>query len=218
MDRKQYLEKYLTDHNDSGYEAIIKVYGSFDEFYKSGDFDFREIINEHFSLKKIETTSDINIVELLKHPLSTRIYIERLQKELETERMRLAGCGIAALSGEQALDCIPEYKSASMFDVIKLYRKNEYWKRKAEFLAGCVQHSVSDNIDYDISFDLYKEYEDRYVYDDPAPKLYKWLYKPNSAPDEPEQWKLYHMLLTEKEIQLTFDSLPNWSYKKFEDL
>ena len=43
---------------------------------------------------------------------------EKAEKELETERMRLAGCGIAALGYFNG--CVDEYKSASLSDVLAL--------------------------------------------------------------------------------------------------
>lgn len=48
--------------------------------------------------------------------------IERLRADLETERMRLAACGVAALantadSAARARDILPEYRSASLDDV-----------------------------------------------------------------------------------------------------
>ena len=44
-----------------------------------------------------------------------------LEKELETERMRLAGCGVAALG--YFTECADEYKSASLNDVLRLYQE-----------------------------------------------------------------------------------------------
>lgn len=47
----------------------------------------------------------------------------RLREELETERMRLAGCGVAALGYFDG--CCDEYKSASLNDVLKLRKEVE---------------------------------------------------------------------------------------------
>ena len=44
-----------------------------------------------------------------------------LEKELETERMRLAGCGVAAIG--YFTECADEYKSASLDDVLRLYQE-----------------------------------------------------------------------------------------------
>lgn len=47
--------------------------------------------------------------------------VERLGAELEIERMRLAACGTAALGYLKG--CSPEYDSASLQDVLRLYAK-----------------------------------------------------------------------------------------------
>lgn len=44
--------------------------------------------------------------------------IESLRQQLETERMRLAACGVAALGYFNG--CADEYKSASLEDVLRL--------------------------------------------------------------------------------------------------
>jgi hypothetical protein len=44
--------------------------------------------------------------------------IEKLEAELERERMRLAGCGVAALGYFEG--CRDDYKSASLDDVLRL--------------------------------------------------------------------------------------------------
>lgn len=46
----------------------------------------------------------------------------KLRDELETERMRLAGCGVAALGYFDG--CCDTYKSASLDDVLRLRDRN----------------------------------------------------------------------------------------------
>ena len=46
-------------------------------------------------------------------------HYDALAAELETERLRLAGCGVAALGYFKG--CAPEYDSASLQDVLKLH-------------------------------------------------------------------------------------------------
>ncbi len=48
--------------------------------------------------------------------------IAKLRDELETERMRLAGCGVAALGYFDG--CCDTYKSASLDDVLRLRDRN----------------------------------------------------------------------------------------------
>lgn len=45
-----------------------------------------------------------------------------LENELERERLRLAACGVAALGYFNG--CHPDYDSASLQDVLRLYNKN----------------------------------------------------------------------------------------------
>ena len=52
-----------------------------------------------------------------------QLYIDHLETELETERMRLAGCGVAALGYFDG--CKEEYRSASLDDTLRLYAKYE---------------------------------------------------------------------------------------------
>ena len=48
--------------------------------------------------------------------------IKELEAELETERMRLAGCGVAAIGYFDG--CKEEYRSASLDDTLRLYAKH----------------------------------------------------------------------------------------------
>ena len=65
--------------------------------------------------------------------------IERLRAELETERMRLAACGVVALSNTpesatQAREMLPEYQSASCDDVARMVDEN--MRLRAELAAA----------------------------------------------------------------------------------
>lgn len=83
-------------------------------------------------------TKDVNRNPDVVHPMSfdegvavTRQEflneVENLKGELERERMRLAGCGVAALGYFQ--NCAPEYDSASLQDTLRLYKKyDSYYK------------------------------------------------------------------------------------------
>lgn len=71
-------------------------------------FDLRE-----YRMKAYRETIAIQVAE-----------IERLQKELETERMRLTACGVVAMadtpeSAATARNMLPEYRSASCDDVAR---------------------------------------------------------------------------------------------------
>lgn len=57
-------------------------------------------------------------VKAMARALAAEAEVERLRAELETERQRLAACGVAALGWFK--DCLPEYESASLSDVLKL--------------------------------------------------------------------------------------------------
>lgn len=57
----------------------------------------------------------------MKRLLRMFAYVRRLEDELETERMRLAACGVAALGYFEG--CKPEYQSASLHEVLRLWKK-----------------------------------------------------------------------------------------------
>jgi hypothetical protein len=59
--------------------------------------------------------------------------IEALEADLETERLRLAACGIAALGYFDSCNCKDEYRSASLDDTLRLYDENK--KLRAELAA-----------------------------------------------------------------------------------
>jgi DNA repair exonuclease SbcCD ATPase subunit len=61
--------------------------------------------------------------------VSSRRYKEEitsLKEQLETERLRLAACGVAALGYFDG--CKDEYRSASLEDTLRLYAKNQELK------------------------------------------------------------------------------------------
>ena len=86
--------------------------------------------------------------------------IERLRAELETERMRLAACGVVALantpdSAAQAREMLPEYQSASCDDVARMVDENmrlraalesidAYWNRDQNetAMANACWHAI----------------------------------------------------------------------------
>lgn len=79
-------------------------------------------------------------------PLQTaRAEIDRLRNELEIERMRLAGCGAAALGYFDG--CKEEYRSASLDDVLRLKAKYDFAIAALEIIAGiapCPDNLMSD--------------------------------------------------------------------------
>lgn len=164
-----------------------------------------------------------NLELILSHPYASKLYIERLLNELETERMRLAGCGVAALAGEKALDCLDQYKSASMFDTVELYKKNLFWKQKAEMLATVVSNILNEIYNEtgstkELEFvhflpKLIREYEDTFIYKENTPKKYIWEYKPKSE----DKWHDYDESKTEFEMKLLFGTMQNWEYRKKEN-
>lgn len=75
--------------------------------------------------------------------------IEALEQELETERMRLAACGVAALGYFDG--CKDEYRSASLDDTLRLYAK-----------CGSLESEVKEQaLQYVSSFGQCKEHMER---------------------------------------------------------
>jgi hypothetical protein len=70
------------------------------------------------------------LAESCGHRMVAENRIRALEAEVETERMRLAGCGVAALGYFNG--CAPEYDSASLQDVLKLRKRvdSEFALRK----------------------------------------------------------------------------------------
>ena len=62
---------------------------------------------------------------------------EKAEKELETERMRLVGCSIAALGYFKG--CVDEYKSASLSDVLALKAKYDSAVSDYKELSQCFE-------------------------------------------------------------------------------
>lgn len=56
--------------------------------------------------------------------------IQRLLDELETERLKLAACGVAALGYFEG--CKDKYRSASLDDVLRLYDEKEHLRKELE--------------------------------------------------------------------------------------
>ena len=81
---------------------------------------------ETIDQKDIINIDDMSLEEMIKNGMAIKIFVHRLQDELERERMRLAGCSVAALGYFKG--CSPEYDSASLQDVLRLYEENEFWK------------------------------------------------------------------------------------------
>jgi hypothetical protein len=71
---------------------------------------------------------------------------ERLKENLETERLRLAACSVAALGYFD--ECKDEYKSASLSDVLALRTELEAAKADAAWLRELIKaHIKSSNND-----------------------------------------------------------------------
>lgn len=67
--------------------------------------------------------------------------MQDLKKELETERMRLAACGVVAMantseSAAKARSMAPEYNSASCQDVARMVDENIRLRKQLELLGG----------------------------------------------------------------------------------
>lgn len=62
-----------------------------------------------------------------------RTELVKAKAELETERLRLAACGTAALGYFE--DCKDEYRSASLGDILRLYEQNKRYRATLEKLA-----------------------------------------------------------------------------------
>lgn len=80
--------------------------------------------------------NETRIIELEAALAAKTAECERMRDELETERMRLAACGAAALGYFDG--CHDTYKSASLSDVLALYARAEKDKSAlAEKTAEC---------------------------------------------------------------------------------
>jgi hypothetical protein len=72
--------------------------------------------------------------------------IQRLKSELETERLRLAACGVAALGYFEG--CKDEYRSASLEDVLRLRDENkrlrdEIYKVRVEKANSIIEEMIA---------------------------------------------------------------------------
>ena len=101
--------------------------------------------------------------------------IERLTAELETERMRLAACGVVALanteqSAAKAREMLPEYRSASLTDVeravdreMKLRTERDEARAERDALRielDVCRSAIEDCYDIVETFDCYNDSDD----------------------------------------------------------
>ena len=87
--------------------------------------------------------------------LEQLVRVAELEKELETERMRLAACGVVAMadtpeSAERARAMHPDYRSASCDDVAR--RVDECIKLRAELIALKAQEPVAWEVTFKVPF------------------------------------------------------------------
>jgi len=76
-------------------------------------------------------------------------YITQLEQELETERMRLAACGAAALantpdSAAKVREMQDQYKSASLDDVIQIVDSEMALRKERDELKANIDHLLND--------------------------------------------------------------------------
>jgi hypothetical protein len=107
-------------------------------FEKSMDLELKHAqaietaVNElDYLLQVLERTPEHQSVEqeCSRGRKACDLIIDRLEKELERERRRLAACGTAALGYFDG--CKDEYKSASLDDVLRLREENEALMKRA---------------------------------------------------------------------------------------
>lgn len=86
------------------------------------------------------------VVELLDEKIEAAKEIEYLRQQLETERMRLAACGTAALGYFDG--CKDEYKSASLDDVLRLRQQLAECERERDELKTWLEDQVCEAKDF----------------------------------------------------------------------
>lgn len=69
--------------------------------------------------------------------------LQKLRDELERERMRLAGCGVAALGYFDG--CHPDYDSASLQDVLRLRARLDAFEKREPLVQQLL--AMVDKID-----------------------------------------------------------------------
>ena len=106
-------------------------------------------------MTKIETLLDCLPESPFKEQLNAevdtiRAEVERLKANLETERLRLAACGVAALGYFDG--CKDEYRSASLEDTLRLHEKVTELTRQRDEAIALLPRSVPNGF---ISFGKY---------------------------------------------------------------
>lgn len=75
----------------------------------------------------------VKCVALLENSNECIAENKKLSEQLETERMRLVACSVAALGC--FTDCVEEYKSVSLSDVLKLRALVEWHEKRSRHVA-----------------------------------------------------------------------------------
>lgn len=96
--------------------------------------------------------------------------------DLETERMRLAACGVIALantreSAAKARDMLPQYRSASSEDVARAVDSEMELRAEVERLRSEIEQHVAEAVakETERCAVAAREWEDNYVIEDSAP-------------------------------------------------
>ena len=81
--------------------------------------------------------SFVDVENLAKENAALKEQVAQLTSELETERMRLAACGVAALGYFNG--CKDEYRSASLDDTVSLYANQITEQAKGKVLTDAFE-------------------------------------------------------------------------------
>jgi hypothetical protein len=126
-------------------------YGSYGHELCDNDIEPRGSVLDRLQSEIVDSADDVqlDLMTVAQHQRITdalRGEVERLKDALETESMRLAACGVAALGYFDG--CAEAYESASLRDVLALRAQPAEQPSAAKVRVPCKLHDVFEEADF----------------------------------------------------------------------